>query len=87
MLKFLGCLILMGLAVILFAGISLRVLLGRLLGFGPRRRPASPNPRPHENSQANRKKTASGNAPKGSRSGRKIFSADEGEYVDYEDVR
>lgn len=81
--KTLGCLLMFGVAFILFLVISLRVMIGRLLGFGTRRKPTDRYEAPKQEQEPKQKKPANGRPA----DGKKIFSAQEGEYIDYEEIK
>lgn len=81
--KTLDCLLMFGVAFILFLIIGLRVMIGRLLGFGTRRKPTDHYEAPKQEQEPKQKKPANGRPA----DGKKIFSAQEGEYIDYEEIK
>lgn len=79
--KTLGCLFMLGIAVILAFVIGLRILIGKILGLGSKQKTTYR----HENPQPEQaqKKPSNGRPA----DGKKIFSAQEGEYIDYEEIK
>lgn len=70
-----------GIAVVLFMAIGLSVFIRKLLGLGAKRQTAEHHEAPQQETE--QKKPSNGRPA----DGKKIFSAKEGEYIDYEEIK